>query len=131
MGQEQFSKWEPVEHLSNTMYVQGLHDDYEGFRVLLRGEDAEDPMLRISWDPALSYRSHDESDRTDEVDPKELEDWSLYIVNNSEYVDWLEKVSTGTLGTDVVHYAIATPLDFVEVLSETPPVVEWLNLDLS
>jgi len=129
MGQERFAKWEPIDHLSKTMYVQGLHDDYEGFRVLLRGEHAEDPMLRISWDPAVTYRSIDESDRTRGAKISGLDDWSLFTVDDSEYIDWFDIVSDGPMDGDLVHYAISTPMDFVEVLSDTPPTVEWLNLE--
>lgn len=44
--------YEPLElfpKLPQPKYVEGIHDDYEGFRILLRGEDLASPMLRLMF----------------------------------------------------------------------------------
>jgi len=30
-----FKKWTPIDSLPQTLYLEGLYDDYEGFRLLL------------------------------------------------------------------------------------------------
>jgi hypothetical protein len=57
-----FHKWELISELPEDMYLEGLHNDYEGFRLLLKGAGDKARMLRITFDPVLAYRGIDEGD---------------------------------------------------------------------
>jgi hypothetical protein len=57
-----FKKWEPLKNIPRILYCEGIHDDYEGFRILLIGENERSPVLRIMFDAARSYRNTDEGD---------------------------------------------------------------------
>nr|WP_320049945.1 hypothetical protein [uncultured Desulfuromonas sp.] len=104
----EFKKWTPIDSLSQTLYLEGLYDDYEGFRLLLRGAGEEQRILRIAFDSALSYRNIDEGD--------------------SGFLQWFNHESQNIHKSDeVVHYSIYTPNDCLDVLSIFPPTVEWLN----
>jgi hypothetical protein len=35
---ETYKKWEPLEGIEAELWVEALHDDYEGLRILLRGQ---------------------------------------------------------------------------------------------
>ena len=122
-----FRKWLPIDDLSGSLYLEGLYDDYEGFRLLLKGEGEQQKMLRIMFDPALAYRNTDESDLLRTIG-KGLGEWSLFTVEHSDYLAWFNKESHGIHESEnIVHYAIYTPNDCLDVLSIYPPKVEWLN----
>lgn len=126
-----FKKWEPIPGLQDEMYMEGLYDDYEGFRILLKGSDDHARMLRITFDPPLVYRVIDEGDllsydRVNDYEPSGQ--WAFFIVENSSYLEWFQHISQGIHDENaIVHYAIFTPNECIEVLSEYGPEVEWLN----
>jgi hypothetical protein len=131
MKKNSFKKWEPLSGLPEEMYLEGLHNDYEGFRLLLKSRGDQAKMLRITFDPVLAYRGIDEGDlisyqRFNEDD--DLGRWAFFIVNSSDYLEWFNQSSQGIHeGEGVVHYAIYTPDDCLDILSAYPPDVEWLN----
>jgi hypothetical protein len=53
---------------------------------------------------------------------------TFLTVSNSEYLAWFHRISVNIRKNEnVIHYAIYTPNDCVDVLSAYPPSVEWLN----
>jgi hypothetical protein len=128
MSQQRLKEWKPLEGIPARLYLEALHDDYEGLRFLLRGEDPAEAMLRLSFGLVIGYRSINESYR--------IRTWavglmkgmpSLLTIENSEWVKWLVDEAGGVLRKDsLVHYAIYTPEDCIDVVSQTPPIVEWL-----
>jgi len=129
MDKQIFRKWEPLSDLPDEMYLEGLHDDYEGFRLLLKGASGNRKMLRISFDSSLAYRNINEGDFLKTVEDSEgLTKWCLFTVENSAYEKWFHEQSYNIHASeDIVHYAIYTPNDCVDILSAYPPQVEWLN----
>ena len=126
---QKYEKWTPVDSIPNRMYCEGIHDDYEGFRILLKGEESTSPMLRLMFDCVLVYRNVNEGamlKTLDSIRSREL--FPLYIVQNSNWVDWFQKESYHTFNNNqIIHYSIMTHDDIIDVLSENPPTVEWLN----
>jgi len=131
MSKNIFKKWEPISGLPTKIYLEGLHHDYEGFRLLLKASGGQAKMLRITFDPALVYRNIDEGDYLNYgADYSQLEpmEWSFFIVEKSNFLDWFQQVSQEIHDLqNIVHYAIHTPNDCVDILSAYPPKVEWLN----
>ncbi|WP_157600066.1 hypothetical protein [Saccharospirillum impatiens] len=126
-----FKKWEPILGLQNAMYVEGLYDDYEGFRILLKGSGECAKMLRIKFDPPLAYRAIDEGDLLayERVNSySNSGQWTLFVVENSSYLSWFQHTSQGIHNERaIVHYAIFTSSSCIEVLAEYEPSVDWLN----
>lgn len=128
MQKDLYTVWRPVEGVPARLYCEAIHDDYEGFRILLRGEDANSSVLRITFDPALAYRNIDEGNllRT-LVKVDNIRESSLFTVENSTWIEWFREESDGIYeGREIVHYAIYTPNDCIDVLAEFDPLVEWL-----
>jgi hypothetical protein len=131
MRKNSFEKWEPISELPNEMYLEGLHNDYEGFRLLLKGIGDQAKMLRVTFSPVLAYRGIDEGDlisydRFDEDDT--LGRWGFFIVASSNYLEWFRQTSQGVReNEDIVHYAIYTPNDCLDILCAYSPKAEWLN----
>jgi hypothetical protein len=112
------------------LYLEALHDDYEGLRFLLRGEDATSRTLRPAFESPVAYRNINESYLLKTwaaiLDMQALP--SLLTVESSTWVQWLVEEACGVIRAEtLVHYAIYTPEDCVDVVTEFPPTVEWLN----
>lgn len=86
-------------------------------------------MLRLVFESPVAYRNINESYRLKTwaiLDMKALP--SLLTVENSTWVQWLVEEAYGVIRAEtLVHYAIYTPEDCVDVVTEFPPTVEWLN----
>ncbi|MEH6474115.1 MAG: hypothetical protein V7727_00440 [Sneathiella sp.] len=125
---EKYTAWDPIKGLLDTFYVESIHDDYEGFRILLQGDDKTTDVLRIKFDVALAYRKVDEGDRWKTVSSNpELQKSVFFIVENSNWIDWFCNESCGIHSSDeLIHYAIFTSNDCIDVLSAVEPSVEWL-----
>ncbi len=110
------------------LFVEAVHDDYEGFRILLRGDAATDRMLRVSFEMPLLYRKTDEGDRLKTVhENPAITQSALFTVEQSTLVEWLASESDGMRGTDkMTHFLFACSNDVLEVISEFKPHVEWL-----
>lgn len=125
--------WKPIEGegLQDVMYVEAIHDDYEGFRILLRGEEPPLIMLRVRFEAPLSYRNTQETFRRLDVSQPANHDVLgklFYIVENSSYIDYFNEM-TQELFTDweLKHYVIYASQDCIDVISAIPPIVEWLR----
>jgi len=123
--------WRPVEDLPEQMFVEALYDDYEGFRILLRGEKPDSKMLRVAFEDRLSYRNADETylSKFWFSTPKETFRSNFFTVENSSYIDYFEEMSEGLHPSNwvIIHYAIYTQRDCIDILSYVPPNIEWLS----
>jgi hypothetical protein len=124
-----FKKWEPLTEIPDRIFLEALHDDFEGFRLLLKGVGINDRMLRISFKTTLMYRNIDEGDIVQVLNDSEgFSEGCLYTLEESDLIDFFHKQNYGSYSSSkIIHYAIYTPNDCIEVLSEFPPKVEWLN----
>jgi hypothetical protein len=112
----------------------GLHDDAEGFRILVqerRPDRSVGRRLRIAFDRPYAYRVADEGRRwrmllqLDRVGPS-----LVYVVEDSGFVAWATAEAGGCLAHPPVrHYLITTTDDCVDVLSDLPPMLTWLDVD--
>jgi hypothetical protein len=129
--EEKYNKWEPVQGIENEMWVEALHDDYEGLRILLKGNSESSGILSISFPQYYVYRNVDESYRHKlwRKGNFEQRDWCLFKTAASEFIDWLFDESGGVYSKEeMIHYVIKTGADVIEVVAnQTPPKAEWLT----
>jgi len=122
-------KWNPkISNFPKTIYIEGLYDDYEGFRILVKGGDPSQ-MYKIVFDNYLGYRNFDEGERIKSFDsyPANSQEWCLFISKDSKFIDWVIDESEGFVSKDnVIHFHIITPNDVIEVLSYEEPKIEQL-----
>ncbi len=128
MANEIYKKWLPIEGAPKKLYCEGIHDDYEGLRILLKGEEAQSSILRLSFDSVFAYRNIDEGYLLRTLNKMDNPGEStFYIVENSTWIEWFNEESYGTLeNSKITHYAIYTPNDCIDLLTEYEPKVEWL-----
>lgn len=126
---EVYKLWNPLENIPAPLYLEAMHDDCEGVRFLLRDGSEDGRVLRIVFDSPLGYRNVGESYRLKTWEENESFEGhsSLLIVEGSDFLEWFHDKSYN-MQTDlpIVHYAIFTPDDCIDVLSTNVPKVEWL-----
>ena len=79
----------------------------------------------------LSYRNTDEGSLFKTLSFLEetygtdfYSDWSFFIVNHSEYIDWSNEESISIDEKGMKDYVFLTPDDVIEILSTYPPSIE-------
>jgi hypothetical protein len=126
--EERFERWEPIEGLAPKMFIEAMHDDREGFRIILRSPAPKMSALRIAFDAPLCYRGTQEAYLLREIyEGDAIYPWPIFIVRNSRYAKWFYAQATGAIDQDGHHYHIAAVDEIVDVLSARPPVLTWLN----
>lgn len=128
---QSIEKWLPFpsEKDKQPYICEGLHDDYEGFRVLLSSEKVGSPMLRLKWDNVLFYQSRDEAYLFSYFDFNQFEfPYPFYIIKDSELITNFHK-NSDEIYTDwkIQHFAIYTTNDCIDVLSVSNPSVKVLG----
>lgn len=126
---DELTIWTLTENVPVKMYVESLKDDYEGFRILMQGEDKQSKMLRITFENALSYRNINESYYLKKWNESKLERLgkTFYRIKKSSYIDFFHEMTLNLYSDwEISHYAIYTTDDCIDIISETPPLVEWL-----
>lgn len=129
MSPERYRPWSPLEGVPDVLYVEAIHDDYEGFRVMLKGL-GNACTLRLTFESAVAYRNINESfrARTWGARSSHIGLPSLRLVEHSRWLEWLVEESGGILDArKLTHYAIYTPEDCIDVVTEFEPAAGWLN----
>ncbi len=117
---EKYSKWEPIQGIESELWIEALHDDYEGLRIIVKGTNEASAMYSILFPNYYTYRNTDESYRLKLWEEGEFEDrkWSLFFIKASKFIDWVhEESDTLYKKEDMMHYLIKTGADVIEVVT--------------
>ncbi|MGO9171615.1 MAG: hypothetical protein ACLP7P_06580 [Rhodomicrobium sp.] len=126
--EEKFERWEAIEGLAPKMFLEAMHDDREGFRLILKSPEANSKALRIRFDAPLCYRGTQEPYLLRRIyEDHAIYPWPIFIVRNSRYARWFYSQAADALDKDSNHYHIAAMDQMIDVLSPIPPVLTWLN----
>ncbi|WP_194435574.1 hypothetical protein [Vibrio fluminensis] len=129
---QKFISWEPIPDTPRRVICNSLSDGDEGLCIELSEyflpNDAQSSVprkLRIKFDAFIAYRNIDESYRLRLLEQNQNREVSLFIVESSYWLDWLQKESHGYYeDRKVVHYLIMSMNDCIDVLSEFEPDIE-------
>ena len=124
--------WFPFPDISSKQrfYCEGVHDDYEGFRILLKGANPESKMLRLSWENALFYQNRDECYFTFQSEYQGKFDFPhpFYQIIGSNLIERFHQESARAYADWAIkHYSIYTCNDCIDVLSALEPKAEVLG----
>lgn len=131
-GEERYEKWAPIQGLEARMYLDAMHDDREGFRLILRGDEAPGARraLRILFESPLCYRATQEDRLLDQLyEAHDIYPWPIFVVQNSRYTAWFFEQTDKPMGATAHHYHIAAMDEVIDVISERPPVLSWIGSD--
>lgn len=131
---EKYIQWSPLSDLPSRVICERIHDDYDGFRIVL-SEQSDlgsskhgSRLLEITFDPAIAYRNIDESYRLRTFSEHDDRTGSFFVVKNSKWIAWLNEESCGMYQDQAItHYAFFTLNECIDVLSEFEPVAVWIT----
>jgi hypothetical protein len=122
--------WKPLRDLPNIVSCEAIIDDYEWFRIFLRGYETEDRrFIRLKFEEDFAYRKLDEGDsRRTFALLTQNERGIFFVAERSSFIDWFHAESFSIRQTTtLLHYIVFAVNDTVEVLASEPPVVEWVD----
>ncbi len=119
-----------VSGFTKIIAVQGIFDDLEGFRVIVKGNDNNDYTLKFDRH-IIGYRHFDEGDRFNSKYEFscDIKYWSLFKSYNSDFIDWLntETFSPYDYG-EVLHVILIAQNNIIDILAfDEPKIVALLN----
>jgi hypothetical protein len=120
-----YKRWNPIPALDGQrVYLEAVHDDWEGVRVWLRPEDKTKPMAIFRFDTVEAYFSSNESNRICRISPEQnLElPHAFWRVEDSEFLEVVSKQSCGTEREGLSHFAFLSCDDCIDVLAWEPEV---------
>jgi hypothetical protein len=130
LHQGRYCRWEPFPGIDGRWYLDALHHDFEGFRLLLRGEDCTGPVLRLVFAAPLLYQAAEEGYRLagPSADSELAPPHPFYTVERSSLVAEFHRASSGAYREWAVrHFAIHAADQCVDVLSVEEPRAERLG----
>jgi hypothetical protein len=105
--------------------VEGILDDWEGFRILIRDYETG-RIVRIRFDSVLAYQSRYESDLHGELQRSEgYGRGNFYRVLESEFVERFRGDTLRSFST-LKHFAILTDSDCIDIITPEEPDVHQL-----
>lgn len=120
-----YEVWDVIPGRVIRVSVEGVIDDWEGFRVLLRDHET-DRVIRIAFDSHVAYQNRDESDLNGEAARSDgLGRGCFYRVRDSEFVTRFISDSARQFQA-LKHFAIVTDMDCIDVLALEDPTIECL-----
>jgi hypothetical protein len=131
---ETYKEWLTFLKISGKVLVDKLEDTEEGLSIFLSFPSYstfKGKKVQIRFDAYIAYRNMDESYRAKTFNETGGFKESLYLIEGSKWLRWLHDESVGIYqDNDIKHYTIITEADCVDILSEFPPEVIWVDKDL-
>lgn len=132
---ETWKKWIPVEGMPQTFYIDKILAK-NGLFITLKSDVYKKSIVFIFDGPLLSNRKTKRNVLSKKIDAlKEqygsqfFDEWSLFIVENSDYCKWLIEGSYGFYeNQNVIHYVFMGSNSVFEVLAPYEPDVEIKNI---
>ncbi|MTD38011.1 hypothetical protein GIX45_05055 [Erwinia sp. CPCC 100877] len=127
---EQWKEFDSEEIINDDYEVYEICRNEHGTIIKLTGLENE---LHLRFDFVDSLRFTDEGRRIVTYhEVKALQNYRtnfngnpLFIVKDSEYINWLNIESAGFIG-EVEHFAIVTRNDIVDIVASTPPRIVYV-----
>lgn len=121
-----YERWNPIPHLEGKrLYLEAVHDDWEGFRIWLRPEDQTKPMVIVRFQTVEAYFASNEGNRVSPISPVQELDFphAFWVVENSELLSIVSKQSCGTEFDGLAHFAFLSCDDCIDVLGLEPEFI--------
>ena len=129
MWQGRYRRWNPLPEVEGkVLWCEGVHDDWEGFRIWLRPEERKLPMLIVHFEYYLMYVNSDEGDRLSSV--LEPEDFgfphAFWKVEESALLSEFHRQSVAIREkVDITHFAFLSASDCIDVLALEAPTFSY------
>lgn len=132
---EKWNYWNPIDRVGSGYFISKLCENVDCFEVILSHEGDDKDKIRILFEDSVwAYRSTYEGFRTELMGHLSNKYGSdclgriFYEVENSKYVEWVMKESSGiTENMNLRHFVIIGLESIVEVIDNDPPTVTLIK----
>jgi hypothetical protein len=125
---DRYELWTLLPGVRGCADYKDLRHTWDGLEIRVI-DRATRGVIRIRFERTYAFRSADEGDRYRTLMRMEKQRTlgeTFQVVRNSSFLRWFgEETCHDYLLDRLVHYAIYTSDDCIDVLSDTPPTVEW------
>lgn len=123
-----YHQWTPLDEIKGPCLLSRYTDDWEDIRLLFFEVELQ-TVFRLNFGRILASRF---TDRRGNIHLQEVgvkNDWSFYQVSDSDFEAWFHEANAELLkahGVDILHFAICTADECIDILAAEPPVCDWL-----
>lgn len=125
---ENWTKFEPINGLSNKYYLESIIDDLEEFKIILVDINDCKKKVSIVIDSFLgSYHITDVVYLDKKYELNFYQEWTFFKLDNSDYIDWLSEESWG-LAEDfysLMHFAFICSNSKIDIACSAEPRFEF------
>ena len=130
---EKWIKWEPVEGLYSTYYVDILVDSKKEFKIILSEEKNPQKKIQIIFENSVyAYRNTYESFRQNTIHILKKQygesfyiNWTFFKITNSSYLSWLAEQSYGiTDEINLTHFSIIAANEIIDIVAGYEPTIK-------
>lgn len=127
---EKWTKWNPIDSISQRLdFISFLYDE-NGILIRLR-DLASNSDFELRYESVFSFRNTDEGRRlkllsvlTENYGDAFYKEWSIFKVESSEYIEWLNEETYGMYEHyETEHHVYITPNDILEILTAHVPTL--------
>jgi len=123
-----FIIWDLLPDQPDQIYCEAIHDDHEGFRLILLEKEGKKRLLRICYEQTLAYFRTEDGCLLDSLPSSIRKKGCFFYATESS---WLERFHTESGGIykdlEVKHYVVSAIEASVEILSVIEPESVWLH----
>ncbi len=126
-----YEVWTPLPHINGPCFLERYYDDVDGVRVIL-SEVKFSSLFRLKFDGIAAAKISDRRCNIHRHDQGFKNDWSFYILQNSNFKPWSHGSSPNTVNTQpsiLTHYVIGCVYECIDILTHNHPTTEWLPID--
>ena len=126
---EKYLKWCPIDGVPFPLDLEELRKNEHGLNILLHSEDKSDQFLQIHFSECEAIKEIADEFKTKFWHEADIEeDYALFIVENSEWIESFHVESENNFrDLTPIHYTIWTTENWIDVLSSTIPELKWVN----
>ena len=123
-----YKAWNPVPAIQGErLYLEAVHDDWEGFRVWFRHHEPSRQVLIFKFETPIAHFASNESYRIAGFKPEpESDPGNIWTVEQSELVELVRRQSAGTMSADeMTHFVLLSSEDCIDVVAATQPGITY------
>lgn len=121
-------RWFPIDNPPKASYLEGLYDDREGFRVLLKENLPIGRWFRMSFAAPLAYKKTGDDCFDEDLRDIKANEWVFYKMESSSWLRWFDRCTSNIYAPyNISHYVIASLDETIEVITAIDPVGCWLS----
>ena len=133
---EEWVRWEPVPDLASRYYIDSVHNDSNGFTIVLSEDRIVTNKVYVRFkDWVNSYRQTDETFRAylihklhEKYGVAFYSQWSFFKVHNSSYISWLSaESSTISDNFELIHFVVFDPNNVIDIIAGYEPTIEFVS----